>query len=301
MTPQNGKIFLLVRIRILYESSPMSVRDSYANHLQATNVSGSGKASSYVRALELLQQMLSHKPCGFDDCRDLWNVDSIDRLEELRLRVLAEAKIWGSSAWNIDGLPRSYFRDGYCSAALRSFQKFLVEYRHDEELLRITKEHRDDESTLSEKLNIEPNYPEFLIEENEGRDAIKEAKIRINQSAFRKITFWNYENKCCITELEILEVNRASHIIGWAENKDTRMDPRNGLCLSATYDAAFDRKLISLDDDYRIILSRSLRDRVPSKSIQDYFFAREGMKIRLPQRYLPLRTYLETHRRGGDF
>lgn len=28
---------------------------------------------------------------------------------------------------------------------------------------------------------------------------------------------------------------------------DTRMDPRNGLCLSVTYDAAFDRKLITPD------------------------------------------------------
>lgn len=288
-------------MRNLYESFTMNVRDSYANHLQSTNVSGSGKASSYVRALELLQQMLSHKPCGFDDCRDLWNVDSIDRLEELRLRVLAEAKIGESSVWNIDGMPRSYLRDGYCSAALRSFQKFLVEYHYEEEILKITKEHKDDESALTEKLNNDPDYPKFLVDENEGRDAIREAKIRLNQSAFRKITLWNYQNKCCITELEILEVNRASHIIGWAENKNTRMDPRNGLCLSATYDAAFDRKLISLDDDYRIILSRYLRDRVPSKSLQDYFFAREGIKIRLPQRYLPLRTYLEIHRQGGDF
>lgn len=279
----------------------MNVRDSYANHLQSTNVSGSGKASSYVRALELLQQMLSHKAYGFDDCQDLWSVDSIDRLEELRLRVLAEAKNWESSFWNIDGIPRSYLRDGYCSAALRSFQKFLVEHRHDEELLRIAKEHREDETTLAEKLNIEPNYPEFLIEENEGLDVIREAKMRLNQSAFRKITLWNYQNRCCITELDIPEVNRASHIVGWAERKDTRMDPRNGLCLSATYDAAFDRKLISLDNDYYIILSRSLRDRVPSKSLQDHFFALEGVKIRLPQRYLPLRTYLEIHRRGGDF
>lgn len=44
------------------------------------------------------------------------------------------------------------------------------------------------------------------------------------------------------------------------------MDPRNGLLLSATYDAAFDRNLISLDDYYRLILSKDLEDGYTSES-----------------------------------
>ena len=41
----------------------------------------------------------------------------------------------------------------------------------------------------------------------------------------------------------------------WAEGEANRLDPENALCLSATYDAAFDRHLISFDEHYRLIVS----------------------------------------------
>ena len=75
-------------------------------------------------------------------------------------------------------------------------------------------------------------------------------KVRSNQHVFRKMILNIYNQSCCITGLNIPEVNRASHIIPWSEDQTIRLDPRNGLCLSATYDAAFDKYLISLDDDY---------------------------------------------------
>lgn len=119
-----------------------------------------------------------------------------------------------------------------------------------------------------------------------------------------------------------------SHSIGWAEGPKTRMDPRNGLCLSPTYDAAFDRKLITpdslrsfpwlrsagpwhfpsagscgigFDEDYRLVLSRAIREHVPSQNLRDYFLNRAGQRIELPNRFLPLQTYLAAHRDGGDF
>lgn len=79
------------------------------------------------------------------------------------------------------------------------------------------------------------------------------------------------------------------------------MDPRNGLCLSPTYDAAFDRKLITFDEDYRLVLSRTILEHVPSAGLRDYFLNRAGQRIELPNRFLPLQTYLAAHRDGGDF
>ena len=55
---------------------------------------------------------------------------------------------------------------------------------------------------------------------------------------------------------------------------EARMDPRNGLCLSATDDAAFDRHLFTLDR-YRLVLSKALA---------------------LPLRYRPSQVYVEQHR-----
>jgi len=147
----------------------------------------------------------------------------------------------------------------------------------------------------------EPRYPKFLLSEIEGKEALRRTKARVNQGAFRKIVLRVYRNRCCLTGLDLPDVNRASHIIGWAERKDTRMDPRNGLCLSATYDAAFDRKLITLDEDYRLVLSRTIREHLPSESVREYFKDREGQRIDLPPRLRPLKEYLNEHRKGGEF
>ena len=83
-------------------------RIAYENHMNASNIEGSGKASSYVRALDLLGQMILEQPQGFADCNNIWSVSSTDRLEELRLKVLEEQKKGKTSAWNLHGIPKSY-------------------------------------------------------------------------------------------------------------------------------------------------------------------------------------------------
>jgi len=39
----------------------------------------------------------------------------------------------------------------------------------------------------------------------------------------------------------------ASHIVPWAEDERNRLNPRNGLCLNALHDRAFDRHLMWID------------------------------------------------------
>jgi len=52
---------------------------------------------------------------------------------------------------------------------------------------------------------------------------------------------------------------RASHIVPWAECTDAqRLDVHNGLLLSALWDAAFDRGLISFADDGTVLASPHL-------------------------------------------
>ena len=135
----------------------------------------------------------------------------------------------------------------------------------------------------------------------QGKDLIRSVKIRANQNVFRKMILKNYNQSCCMTGLNIPELNIASHIIPWVEDETKRLDPRNGLCLSATYDAAFDRNLISLDDEYRIILSKNIKDYCTSKVAKEYFLGKEGESIRLPFSYLPRKDFLAVHRTRGDF
>lgn len=154
------------------------------------------------------------------------------------------------------------------------------------------------------KLSIDIDVPSFFIEgldNMKGQEVIRSVRVRSNQNIFRKIISNIYNQSCCITGLNIAEVNRASHIIPWSEDKSKRLDPRNGLYLSATYDAAFDRHLISLDDDYRIIVSKNITDYYSSKSVKEYFINKEGEEITLPITYHPHLDYLEKHRSKGVF
>lgn len=72
---------------------------------------------------------------------------------------------------------------------------------------------------------------------------------RRGQSAFRLALLERWEGKCPLTDIAERGLLRASHIIAWSACADEadRLDPENGLLLSALWDAAFDRGLVSFD------------------------------------------------------
>lgn len=279
-------------------------KENFSDYVLSTNVSGSGKAKSYIRALDLLCEMIQQRSLGFGDCKNIWSVNSFDRLHELYFFVLDETRKKDASDWNIQGIPKSYLQNGYCSAALKSYQTFIVENSYEKSLLDVFEAYKGDENELPGELDLDMKNTELLIEgldEKLGLEALRIVRVRSNQNVFRKMILKIYNESCCITGLNIPEINIASHIIPWAEDESIRLDPRNGLCLSATYDAAFDRNMISLDEDYRIILSKNIKDCYTSDSVKEYFMSKEGNKITLPSSYYPNKDYLENHRGRGEF
>jgi hypothetical protein len=79
---------------------------------------------------------------------------------------------------------------------------------------------------------------------------------RVGQGAYRKRIIHRWEYKCAVTGFDKLEVLIASHIVPWSESDNNeRLDVHNGLLLSPTYDALFDKHLISFEDSGKIILS----------------------------------------------
>ena len=74
---------------------------------------------------------------------------------------------------------------------------------------------------------------------------------RIGQDVFRAglIAYW--EGRCPLTGITDRALLRASHIIPWSEcaSDAERLDVHNGLLLSALWDAAFDRALVTFDDE----------------------------------------------------
>lgn len=279
----------------------MNFRESFAEYINAENREGSNKASSYIRALNLLAQIMRRSPLF--DVSDFWATASVDKISALYEYALEFQKNEDSIFLQTD-FPPSYGRNGYYSAALKSYIEFLVIHQYEQQLWDIYQDPKVEPEKLAKKLvATKVKSVELLVEEKdldfksrEGKDAIREVKARIGQGFFRKMILNQYNTQCCVTGLNVPVVLRASHITGWAEDPDNRMNPCNGLCLSATYDAAFDRHLISFDDDYRLIISPALKDYFTNKAFQEQFKALEGQALGLPKRWRPDQVLLERHR-----
>lgn len=83
---------------------------------------------------------------------------------------------------------------------------------------------------------------------------------RIGQDVFRAALMDYWGGRCQLTGIDDPALLRASHIIPWAECETDaeRLDVHNGLLLSSLWDAAFDKGLISFDDEGLVLFSPSL-------------------------------------------
>lgn len=115
---------------------------------------------------------------------------------------------------------------------------------------------------------------------------------RIGQSFFRDVILTSYRGRCALTGNDDVRLLTASHIVGWAEDAALRVNPANGICLNALHDRAFDRHLITFDEDYRMKIAadvpadaRRARERV------------ESGRLEMPARFLPDQGFLDRHRR----
>ncbi len=157
----------------------------------------------------------------------------------------------------------------------------------------------ESEKILAEKENIsiDTKFGEILfdIKDLKGETKLREVKTRVNQNVFRQIVVANYSGKCAITGIDLPELLFASHIVPWAKNENERLNPENGICLSALYDKAFDKGLIGLNEKYEVIISSRLKKKNDANYYGKYFAPIEKQSICLPQRYLPKREFIQYH------
>ena len=120
-------------------------------------------------------------------------------------------------------------------------------------------------------------------------------ELRIGQGFFRRSVLANYNDKCCITGIDIAGLLTASHIVPWKHNEANRHNPRNGLCLSANFDRAFDKGLMTIDADQKVRFSANILESNTS-AIKEYFHQYNGQQIALAEKMQPLPEFLEWHR-----
>lgn len=127
-----------------------------------------------------------------------------------------------------------------------------------------------------------------------GSERQVESKQRIGQDIFRASVLSAYEFRCCITGLAVPELLIASHIIPWSKDTKHRLNPRNGLSLSALHDKAFDIGLLGIDSDYRVAVSPALR-KTNDPFLEQSLWKYHGQKIMLPEKFSPDPEFLRIH------
>lgn len=123
------------------------------------------------------------------------------------------------------------------------------------------------------------------------------AKVRRLQTFFRNVVLSSYDNRCALTGLSIPELLIASHIIPWSDNESRRADPTNGLCLNVLHDKAFDRHLITFDENFRLVVSCLLKRGEIPEFLTVNFAKLEGTPLSFPHRFSPDPLALESHRK----
>jgi putative restriction endonuclease len=148
-----------------------------------------------------------------------------------------------------------------------------------------------------EHITIDSKYSTILgdISNLKGKDRESIVRTRVNQNVFRRIILAYYNNQCALTGIDVPELLVASHIVPWAKDKDLRLNPENGICLSSLYDRAFDQGLIGFDGNYKMQVSSKLKDFKGRGWFEQFIRPYENEVLTLPHNYKPNKKFLEWH------
>lgn len=173
-------------------------------------------------------------------------------------------------------------------------EEIWVEYSQDWEKLAY-----DSEKLILkfEGKDIDKELEEFDFEEKIGEDKIRKVKTRVNQNFFRQAVLSSYNFSCAITGLKITEMLIASHIIPWKDRKETRVNPKNGICLNVFHDKAFDKGFLTITTDFKIKVSNFIYEKYDSETVK-WFKEYDNYKMILPERFVPDFEFLEFHNKN---
>ena len=140
------------------------------------------------------------------------------------------------------------------------------------------------------------------LEDFTGNTRVVLTQQRIKQQFFRRAVLSSYHGRCCMSGLSEPALLVAGHIVPWRSDTRNRLNPRNGLCLSALHDKAFDRGLVALTDDFRVMVSGRLLAQSDELTTR-IFRPLMGRQIEFPEKFVPepafIRMHRESHFLGG--
>ena len=100
--------------------------------------------------------------------------------------------------------------------------------------------------------------------------------------AFRRLVLSAYDETCAVCGMRLqtssgISVLDAAHILPF--NRFFNDDVRNGISMCKTHHWLFDRGILSLDDRYRVLVSKDVEDEIPHGVVKDH----QRQEILLPE------------------
>ncbi len=149
---------------------------------------------------------------------------------------------------------------------------------------------------IKNKILYEPSL-EYSNEIKQLLEEENEEEIFLRGSMFKREIPKIYNNTCCISGMQIIASTNISmidacHIIPFSENYDDTIG--NGIALCPNLHRAFDRGLISVDENYRVLMSPHFKEIANEYGIKKF----EGKEILIPKNriYWPVEKNLTWHR-----
>ncbi len=159
----------------------------------------------------------------------------------------------------------------------------------------------ESENILTRFEDVDILQRESIVEDDfcfaEGIEKERLLKTRVNQNFFRQTVLSAHNFSCCITGIDIPELLIASHIIPWSKASKDRLNPRNGLCLNALHDKAFDKGLMTITTGFKIKISPKILEK-PSAPIEKWIVSFDGKNIVIPERFVPTTQIIEYHNKN---
>jgi putative restriction endonuclease len=156
-------------------------------------------------------------------------------------------------------------------------------------------------STLSDKILREPPAAyraemDALLETDSGDE------VFLRGSMFKREVPRVYDHRCAISGMRIsalanISMVEACHIVPFSQSHDDTIG--NGMALTPTLHTAFDRGLISISSDYRVLVSDAFHEQPGEYGIRKF----EGRELLLPtdRSYWPGQGNLQWHRGRWGF
>lgn len=135
----------------------------------------------------------------------------------------------------------------------------------------------------------------------EGKTTTALVQVRVNQARFRRTILASYNATCCMSGLRVPKLLVASHIVPWSMDTQNRLNPSNGLCLSALHDRAYDQGLITVLPDFTIQVTDDLRRPEIDTFTQATLAQCHSRSIQMPERFRPAAEFLEAHAQSFGF